>query len=286
MTVTRDATALASLARCEVEHDYRYNLHYASARDEDAPHFGSILHVGRNEYFLHEDAGAALQAMRDAWGAYVPEPGEHRTLELAIAMLAAYATNVGPPSARGFKVIAGEQAITSTTEAYGGVLDALIEINGELAVDDLKTTGLGPSDAFAKQYEFSAQIAGYLDLGEEATGKSLNQAWIETWFIPRAKAPDWSKCFKRFGPIYYEAGTRAVLRELRHKQLERADVIARGLASPRMNPSACFRYNRLCPFFDACKAAEPGLREGIIASRLATGQWVEKAWDFTKRGNE
>ena len=81
----------------------------------------------------------------------------------------------------------------------------------------------------------------------------------------------------------YGVELRAQMREIRHRQLERADVIARGLASPRMNPSACFRYNRLCPFFDACKGAEPGLREGIIQSRLATGQWVEKAWDFTKR---
>ena len=283
MTITRDATALASLARCEAEFEYRYNLHYASARDEDAPHFGAILHVARNEYFLHEDAGAAIQAMRDAWGAYVPQEGEYRTLELAVAMFGAYAVNVGPPSARGFKVLAGEHAITSPTEAYGGVLDALIEVNGELCIDDLKTTGLGPSEAFARQYEMSAQVSGYIDLAEEELQRSVSSAWVETWVIPRAKAPDWSKCFKRYGPIYYSPELRAQMREIRHRQLERADVIARGLASPRMNPSACFRYNRLCPFFDACKGAEPGLREGIIQSRLATGQWVEKAWDFTKR---
>lgn len=52
-----------------------------------------------------------------------------------------------------------------------------------------------------------------------------------------------------------------------------------------MNPGACFRYNKLCTFFDACKA-DVDVRAGVIQSRLASGMWVERTWNFTKRGNE
>jgi len=284
MTV-RDATALTAFSRCEQEGDYRYNRHFASARDEDAPHFGAILHTFRNEYFLREDADAAVSAAKDAWGAYTPADGEKRTWPLAETMMRAYAEHVGPPSARGFKVLAGEQPISDAASGYGGILDALIEVNGELAVDDLKSTGLFPSEAFSRQYEMSNQISGYLDLAEVATGKPVNQAWIEVWSIPRAAKPDWPNCFKRFGPIYYSASLRAELRTLRSNALALADQIQRGLHAPKMNPNACFRYNRLCPFFNACKS-DPDIREAVIQSRLAAGEWVEKEWDFTKRGTE
>ena len=276
---------MASLARCQAEFDYRYNRHLTSARDEDAPHFGAILHVFRNAYFLREDADAAVQAAKDAWGNYAPEEGEKRTWALAEAMMRAYADVVGPPSARGFKVLMGEQPISDEAEGYGGILDALIEVNGELAVDDLKTTGLYPSEAFARQYELSNQLGGYLDLAERATGKACNQAWVEVWSIPRAAKPDWPNCFKRFGPIYYSATLRAEIRELRHAALAQAAALEHGTQAPRMQPGACFRFNRLCTFFAACKA-DADVREAVIASRLAAGEWVEKPWDFQHRGSE
>lgn len=281
---TRDATALACLTRCEQEFEYRYVLDYAGSRDEDAPHFGSTLHVGRNVYYLREDLAAAVEAMRGFWGTYEAGDREKRTLVLAEAMMRGYAEQVGPPSRRGFRVLASEQVILSEEGTYGGILDALIEVNGEIAIDELKTTGLNPSTAFGLQYELSPQIGGYFDLGERAAGKRVAHAWIEVWHIPRAAKPKWAECFTRYGPIYYAPSLRAELREIRHYWLYMAEAIARGLQAPRMNPNACFRYNRLCPFFSACKA-DVDIRPAVIQSRLAAGEWVVKPWDFTKRGN-
>ena len=277
-----DATELDCWQRCEQEAFYRHVQHLSGTRDQDAPHAGSTLHVFRNDYFLREDVDAAVQAAKDFWGAYVPAEGEKRTWALLEAMMRAYHEFQGPPSKRGIKVLLGEQPVISEAEQHGGRIDAIEEIGGEIAVDDLKTSSGAMSIAALEAFDHNEQIAGYLDRAEELVDRPVAHAWIEHWFISYRKGGPEPGDFKRHGPVYYSSELRAELREHRRWMIERAETLRRGLRASRKNPFACKRFNSACLFLPVCKA-DLAVREGIIQSRLATGQWVEKAWDFTKR---
>lgn len=277
-----DATELDCLARCEEEHSRRYIQHITSGRDADATHAGSILHIGRNEYFLHEDANAAVAAMRDAWGDYVPGSTEKRTLDVMVTMMLAYHEYVGPPSKRGFKVLLGEQPVVNEREQHGGRIDAIEECQQEIIVDDLKTSAMSMSAAALASFDHNEQIAGYLDRAEELVGRPVACAYIESWFISFRKEGPKAEDFKRHGPIYYADELRAEFRTRRHEMIEHGEALRRGLRAPRKNPFACRRYNGACMFLPACKS-NLDMREAVVQSRLQAGEWVEKEWDFTKR---
>jgi hypothetical protein len=279
-----DATALGSLSRCEREFWLRHCRDLTGTRDEDAPHFGQVLHVGRDVFFRTESVALALRAMYDAWGEYESEQDEKRTLKLALDMMAKYAETVGPPSKRGFTVLHGEQPIVNASEQHGGIVDAIEDVGGELAVDDLKTSAMAVSASAMSAYDHNEQLAGYLDRAEEFVGRPVAHAWVEFWFVSFRKEGPKAEDFKRYGPIYYSESLKAELRALRHRRIELAERLRTGRQAPEANPFACVRYNRLCTFFSACKA-DLDVREAVIASRLAAGEWVEKAWDFQHRGS-
>src|SRR3989442_9422230 len=93
-----DFTQLDALARCEVEHGYRYQQHLARAEPDASAFFGQVVHVGVRNLFAgtHEPDGLA-----QAWGDFVAPPKKaHLTLKYAQAVVEMYAEQYGLSSSR------------------------------------------------------------------------------------------------------------------------------------------------------------------------------------------
>ena len=151
---------------------------------------------------------------------------------------------------------------------------------------DLKTTGMYVTADWQRSFEHSQQVAIQLDVLEATLGEPLAGFWLDAIHIRRDGAPK-PDDFSRYGPVAYSAELRAELREHRRRKAARAfDLRQYVNMYPEMvtkSPSACVRFNRLCPYFDVCHL-DPKDREAKIAIALEKGELKEEIWNPKERG--
>ena len=82
----------------------------------------------------------------------------------------------------------------------------------------------------------------------------------------------------RYGPLVYSDALRRELRQHRERLAVRANELQDAPQTALKAPSACVRYNDLCPYFDLCHA-DPEDREALVQIGLERGKLEEKEWN-------
>src|SRR5207302_2153779 len=101
-----------------------------------------------------------------------------------------------------WELVLNERYLESARLGYCGIVDRVVRWKGDgkLYVSDLKTTGLYLSDAWLGSFGHSAQMAGYLDLAEEALGEPLAGVFVDAIHLNRKGVPK-REDFMRHGPL-------------------------------------------------------------------------------------
>lgn len=282
LTNKLDNTALTALDRCEQEYVWRHVRHLA-APASPAAHFGQVVHAGIRA--LYDDADPE-QAVRDAWG--VPElvaemlaggKKAHLTVELALQYVWLYHQEWMQPE-RMFTCVWNEGYAESETEC--GFPDRCVRSlnDGLLYACDLKTTGMYPTAAWMRSFEHSQQVAMQLDILEATLKQPIAGFWLDAMHIGKGRPV--AAHLMRHGPMVYSAALRAELRAQRALKAQRANDLQQYPQAALKSPSACVRYNSLCPYFDICQA-DVDRRDTLVQIALERGTLREDRWQPSKR---
>lgn len=204
-----------------------------------------------------------------------PKP-DHRTPELAAAIVRVYASLYGNAASRGYDVVMNERYLASGQEC--GIVDRVVRrrADGLLYVLDLKTSSWAPNKGYWRQWSNSQQAAIYLDLVADAYGEQPAGFWCDHIFVSGRKAGPEPGDFMQFGPVTYSEAKRTELREQRLQWREHFRKLLGGQAAQQSTRS-CFRFNSACPYLGYC-SADPGDREAMIQRDLQVGTLVERPW--------
>src|SRR5213080_3462696 len=219
-TTYADHTQLACAERCEREFVYRYVQHWRSARLDASASFGQLVHDLVRQLYL----GSAISDAPALGSALLDERKPHLTPAYATAIARMYASLYFPLTE--WTLVFNERYLESARLGSCGIVDRVVrwQGDGKLYVSDLKTTGLYISDAWLSSFAHSAQMAGYLDLAEEALGEPLAGVWVDAIHVNRKGKPE-RKDFIRHGPLEYPLGLRDELRRERVERSARASVL-------------------------------------------------------------
>lgn len=159
---------------------------------------------------------------------------------------------------------------------------AVRDVAGKLWAMDLKTTAMYISSTWERSFEHSQQVAIQLDVLEAELGEHVEGFVLDA---VQVRAGVSAQSFVRYGPVGYSDALRAELREQRAKLAVRANELAKLPQAALKTPSACVRYNSLCPYFDLCRV-DPVDREPLVQIALQRGRMEEIAWDPRIRDSE
>jgi len=176
-----------------------------------------------------------------------------------------------------FDVVWNEGYAESATECALPDRAVRSRADGRLYAMDLKTTSLYLSKEWQRSFEHNQQVAIQLDTLEATLKERVVGFWLDAIHIGRTGAPKVDD-FTRYGPLTYSDALRD---ELRAQRAVRARRIAHLRAQPAdalKSPSACVRYNALCPYFDVCRA-DPADREALVQIALQRGTLKEETWE-------
>ena len=263
MTRIPDATFLNDFRRCPEYARLRHEHGLKRPGREDAPAAGSAWHAAMYEWF--EDAGldAALQALRDNWGAEVAleAPDAKRPLGQFEAMLSAYAETY-PRADDPFEVLRNETYIGGTILLVNNpafdwcaIIDRKIRYaDGGNYIMDTKTTSGWLNGSYWAGFERSVQLIGGCALelvhGHECDGFLIDAVHVDTRYH-KVK----SEHFVRFGPVRVpdwklSDWARTVEQAMRsyHDCLDRFGLEQRW----PQHEASCYSWNRPCPFRDVC----------------------------------
>jgi hypothetical protein len=166
------------------------------------------------------------------------------------------------------------------SETESGLPDRAVRAtDGKLYAMDLKTTAMFIAAPWQRSFEHSQQVAMQLDILEATLGEHVEGFILDAVNVKQTPA---ANSFVRYGPLVYSDALRAELREHRQRLAERANVLAELPGAALKAPSACVRYNELCPYFDLCQS-DPADREALVQIGLQRGKLEEREWDAKHR---
>src|SRR5207302_1306577 len=231
-----DHTQLACAERCEREFVYRYVQHWRSARLDASASFGQLVHDLVRQLYL----GSAISDVPALGSALLDERKPHLTPAYATAIARMYASLYFPLTE--WTLVLNERYLESARLGSCGIVDRVVrwQGDGKLYVSDLKTTGLYISDAWLGSFAHSAQLAGYMDLVEEACGEPVAGAWVDAIHLNRKGIPVRDD-FVRHGPLVYTAGVRAELGRERAQRSARLNILRSAPHLALKSANACFR---------------------------------------------
>src|SRR2546430_10814067 len=194
-----DYTELSCLERCEREWAYRFGARLGSARLDASASFGALVHALVRCLYEPALSEGELPALGS------DERKAHLTLEYAYAIRDLYRDLYFPLG--DWELVLNERYLESARLGYCGIVDRVVRWRGDgkLYVSDLKTTGLYLSDAWLGSFAHSAQMAGYLDLAEEAPREPLAGLFGDAIHFNRKGGPQ-KNDFIRHGPLLYPPG--------------------------------------------------------------------------------
>lgn len=188
---------------------------------------------------------------------------------------------IAPLTSPLYDVVWNEGYAESATECALPDRCVRMRSDGLLAAQDTKTTSMFVSAAWQRSFEHNQQVAIQLDTLEATLGERVAGFWLDAIHIGRTGAPK-AEDFTRYGPVMYSTALRDELRAQRVRQAQRITHLRERSQDALKSPSACVRYNSLCPYFDLCHA-DPADREALVQIALQRGALKEEAWEPRKR---
>lgn len=300
---------LQAYLQCPRKYSYE-RVHRYSVRYEGVPRpAGKATHKGVELLYLGQDRATAIdQAHREYYDesglkAYMQEmagspemPAIKQDVAKGWKQVEEILIKYKPPKSH--EVVATELDITVDMghgRGFRGILDRIVRINDDLWVPDTKTTGL-PISKVQKVQRLRQQYPGYKLLAEQA-GYDITGVILDLIYKPRIYVrKDGTMTVERGGPLFHmepmhcsdqqvaqfkgwfhriadEIERCHELDSITERQTLCGDrFVAEECGDPwPMNTDSCMAFNRVCPYFEACRSPERAL------------QYLEASERFEKR---
>jgi hypothetical protein len=195
-----DNTALEQYMACPAKYQMAMVQHRRKrGGPPPALAYGTAWHaVMETHYKTGGDEWAAKNAGAEAWVQH-SKPDDHRTLPRLLLEYDRYRERWGAhPELEGAQTVGFPESpvIEQTVNAiwpgalhpYAGKIDRLIELNGQIYVEDHKTASRR-DDYFFSQFELDNQMLGYAWLAWQLTGRWIAGVRINAHFIRKKEYP-------------------------------------------------------------------------------------------------
>lgn len=295
-----DATMISTFRACEWKYKLRMNDLWVSKYNNGALGSGLAFHeAGARFRELRRDgkpsdlcyfAGAAK--LREVYPKYMPPefsasgpiPDERRSLPNLERIFEAWCRY---ESRQNFKYLYIEQSggitlgsIERSTEivdiVYSVIIDAIVELQGCIFVNDIKTTTMNVTQPFKDSFKLSQQLMGYVVAGHELIGRPIYGSMASiTWFQKQGKEGGKSKSVDEYFhtvPITY---TQPQLDEWHTNTLLTINKILDCEESNQWQMDlgdSCKMYNG-CTFKNVC-SANPNSRLAMLKMDFEKATWT------------
>lgn len=204
-TLIIDATMISTFRACEYKYKLRMNDLWVSKYNNGALGSGLAFHEAgakfremrkaKHDYTLCYYAGAAK--LREVYPQYMPPefvtgpvPDERRSLPNLERIFEAWCRYEAKQSftylyieqSGGISLGSIERATEIVDIVYSVIIDAIVELQGCVFVDDIKTTTMNVTQPYKDSFRTSQQLMGYTVAGTELIGRPIYGAMASiTW---------------------------------------------------------------------------------------------------------
>jgi PD-(D/E)XK nuclease superfamily protein len=297
-TLIVDATMISTFRSCEEKYNKRMEQYLVSKFNNGAIGSGLAYHEGgaafrqarKSGLSLEEAYNVGLFKLRDSYPKFMPVefisgpiPDERRSLPNLERIFEAWCLY---EAKQNFKYLYVEQSggisLGSIERSdriydiiYSIIIDAIVEMQGCVFVDDIKTTTMNITQAYKDSFRLSQQIMGYTIAAAELLKQPIYGGMISVvWFQKEAKSGKGKPVEEYFHtvPITF---TKSQQDEWHTNTLRTVNKIldARESGEWQMDlGDSCKAYNG-CTYKQVCWSS-PELREGIIKMDFEKATWT------------
>lgn len=273
-----DNTALADFMTCPRKYYYGMVLHRRLALGvgrSPALIYGTAWHRAMElHYKTNGQRDMVVLGIYQAWEDHGKQD-DHRTVERCIIEYDNYVERWGLPSEESSKTLGYptnplvEVSVNAEWEGclypYAGKIDRIFEENGQLYVEDHKTTSQ-MGDYYFHQFALSNQMMGYAWLGKQITGRDIAGVRINAHAIYKRESK-----FARH-VLSFSARRLQEWADNYNRWVERVRAAYQTNDFPG-NYNACSGKYGMCQFASVC-SMPPQLRQNVLEE-----EYVEKVWN-------
>lgn len=283
-----DNTALATYMSCPRK--YLYSMVW-NRRREGAPTpalaYGSAWHVAMETHYRSDRCSQdelfdkVQLAVAEAWQDH-QSPNDYRTFNRLMVEYKKYVKAYGLPWNEEAKVlgwvenpfveIATDLSIPGARHSYAGKMDKIIELSGQVLVEDYKTSSREDKNFFS-QFELSNQMMGYAVLGQLLIGRQISGVRINAHVIRKndsvfnRRVVSFSKERLDHWMLNYDAWLARIETDM---GLAMRPETAR-FAFPH-NFDACAGKYGMCQYASVC-SMPPHLRQRVLEEDFQVAPW-------------
>lgn len=278
-----DNTALACYMECPRRYYYSMVLH---RRREGLPSpaiaYGSAWHKAmETHYKTNGDRDEVRMAVLDAWEDH-DRPDDHRTLARVLLEYDRYVEHWGLPEAETARTvgwphqplveISTELSWPGAAHPYAGKIDRIIEMNGQIFVEDHKTSSRKPD---FRQFEMSNQMMGYAYMAQLITGRAISGVRINAHTVLKNDSS-----FERHIISYSQERLKAWAENYNCWIARIEDDMAAVKSAYPEQAAGAFPYNfvacagkyGMCAYTSVC-SQDPRIRQRVLEMDFAVNPW-------------
>lgn len=270
---THDNTMMEDADRCLRLYHFRHREGLRPKGGAPPLNYGKLIHDALDTWYNTWDYDATLKTIMDA--DYEDPIDDFRTKERALRKIVDYIEFYGKEESW----LGGPDSVILTETAFnledpndgfrwGGVVDLLVEYNGELWVMDHKTTSRFGASWF-DQFENSSQMAGYVWAASQLHGSPVAGVLINCIVTHKVPKPAAKQLHRQ--PLYFPEWKIEEWKAMRSNDYHN---LAKAQEAERFPPRwhSCVNKYGKCPFFQVCRA-NPQAREHLIEEFYEYDPW-------------